>query len=70
MGKAKAEPIHKKGDNTNIEYNRPKSLLSHLYKLLTRMIANHFTIKLNLYQPVEEAAFRKVFYCRTKNNEI
>lgn len=51
--------IHKKGDNTNLENYRPISLLSHLYKLFTRIITNRITAKLDSYQPVEQAGFRK-----------
>lgn len=53
--------IHKKGDNTNIENYRPISLLSHLYKLLTKIITNRLTTKLDSYQPIEQAGFRKGF---------
>lgn len=53
--------IFKKGDNTNIENYRPISILSHLYKLLTKIITNRITNKLDFYQPVEQAGFRKHF---------
>lgn len=53
--------LFKKGDNTNIENYRPISLLSHLYKLLTKIITNRLTNKLDAYQPVEQAGFRKGF---------
>lgn len=53
--------LHKKGDTTNIENYRPISLLSHLYKLMMRIITNRLTKKLDFYQPVEQAGFRKGF---------
>ena len=53
--------IFKKGDNTNIENYRPISILSHLYKLLTKIITNRITNKLDFYQPVEQAGFRKQY---------
>lgn len=40
--------IHKKGDNTNIENCKPISLLSHLYRLLTRIITNRENRKIRL----------------------
>lgn len=51
--------LFKKGDNTSIENYRPISLLSHLYKLFTKIITNRLTSKLDFYQPVEQAGFRK-----------
>lgn len=51
--------LHKKGDITNIENYRPISLLTHLYKLLTKIITNRLTNKLDFYQPPEQAGFRK-----------
>ncbi|XP_050306271.1 uncharacterized protein LOC126743285 [Anthonomus grandis grandis] len=53
--------IFKIGDNTNIANYRPISLLSHLYKLLTKVLTNRLTNKLDFYQPVEQAGFRKKF---------
>lgn len=53
--------LFKKGDNSNIENYRPINLLSHMYKLLTRIITNRLTNKLDAYQPVEQAGFRKGF---------
>lgn len=53
--------LFKKGDNTNIENYRPVSLLSHLYKLLTKIITNRLTNKFGSYQPVEQAGFRRGF---------
>ena len=51
--------LFKKGDISNIENYRPISLLSQMYKLFTRTIANRLTNKLDSYQPVEQAGFRK-----------
>lgn len=52
--------LFKKGDVTNIENYRPISLLSQMYKMLTRIITNRLTNKLvDSYQPVEQAGFRK-----------
>lgn len=53
--------LFKKGDNGNIENYRPISLLSHMYKLLTRIITNRLTNKMDAYQPAEQAGFRKGF---------
>ena len=53
--------LYKKGDFTNIENYRPISLLSHLYKLFTRIINNRLSTKLDSYQPIEQAGFRKGF---------
>ncbi|KAM0735271.1 LINE-1 retrotransposable element ORF2 protein [Formica fusca] len=51
--------LFKKGDCTNMENYRPISLLSIFYKLLTKIITNRLSQRLDFYQPVEQAGFRK-----------
>ena len=51
--------LHKKGDIAQIQNYRPISLLSHIYKLFMRIITKRLTAKLDLYQPAEQAGFRK-----------
>lgn len=53
--------IPKKEDISKIENYRPISLLSHMYKLLTKIIVNRLTTKLDFYQPPEQAGFRRGF---------
>lgn len=53
--------LFKKGDRTNIENYRPISLLSVLYKLLSKIITNRLNNKFDFYQPVEQAGFRSSF---------
>lgn len=53
--------IHKKGDATDLENYRPISLLSHLYKLFTKIITTRLENKLDFYQPMEQGGFRKGF---------
>lgn len=50
--------MHKKGSTTNLQNYRPISLLTHLYKLFTKIITARLTNKLDLYQPKEQAGFR------------
>lgn len=51
--------LHKKGDITELENYRPISLLCHLYKLLTKIIAKRLEGKLDFYQSREQAGSRK-----------
>lgn len=53
--------LHKKGDMAELDNYRPISLLSHLYKLFTRIITSRLENKLDFYQPVEQAGFRAGF---------
>lgn len=56
---AKVILLLKKGDCTNMENYRPISLLSILYKLLTKIITNRLSQRLDFYQPIEQAGFRR-----------
>lgn len=50
--------MHKKGSIANLQNYRPISLLTHLYKLFTKIITARLTNKFDLYQPREQAGFR------------
>lgn len=50
--------LHKRGDRADTANYRPVSLLSHLYKFLTKIITIRLT-KLDFFQPTEQAGFRK-----------
>ncbi|XP_063542662.1 uncharacterized protein LOC134751210, partial [Cydia strobilella] len=49
----------KKGDNTLLKNYRPISLLSHVYKLFSRVITNRLARRFDDFQPPEQAGFRK-----------
>lgn len=53
--------IYKRRDQTKIEKKRPVSLQSHWYELFTGIINNRLAKKLEHYQLVEPAGFRKGF---------
>jgi hypothetical protein len=56
---AEIKILFKKGDCTDIGNYRPISLLSVLYKLLTSILTTRLNNKFELYQPKEQAGFRK-----------
>ena len=51
----------KKGDNARLKNYRPISLLSHVYKLFSRVITNRLARRFDDFQPPEQAGFRKGF---------
>lgn len=53
--------LYKKGNATDLENYRPISLLSTMYKLLSKIITSRLNNKFDLYQPVEQAGFRRGF---------
>ena len=58
---AKVIILHKKGDMRDIKNYRPISLLSHMYKLFTRVLQKRMETILDANQPREQAGFRKGF---------
>lgn len=58
---AKIILLHKKGDKAKIKNYRPISLLSHTYKIFTRIIQNRIKKDLDRHQPREQAGFRGGF---------
>lgn len=54
----------KYGDKANMENYRPMSLLLH-YKLLTNIITNRLSNKLDFFLPVKQAVFQKDLEQRT-----
>ncbi|XP_072048312.1 uncharacterized protein [Amphiura filiformis] len=55
---AKVILLYKKGEKTDIKTYRPISLLSHVYKIFTRIIQNRIKGVLDENQPREQAGFR------------
>ena len=53
--------LHKKGDKKKLKNYRPISLLPQAYKLLTKIIITRMENKLEQYQTIEQAGFRKNF---------
>ena len=56
---AKIILLYKKGDKADIKNYRPISLLSHAYKIFTRIIQNRIKHILDTNQPREQAGFRE-----------
>ena len=56
---AKIILLYKKGDKADIKNYRPISLLSHAYKIFTRIIQNRIKQILDTNQPREQAGFRE-----------
>lgn len=53
--------LYKKGDITNLSNYRSISLLSHIYKLFTKILTKRLSNKMDQYQPREQAGFRSGF---------
>ena len=58
---AKIILLHKKGDKTDIKNYRPISLLSHVYKIFTRILQTRMKRILDENQPREQAGFRSAY---------
>ena len=58
---AKVTTLHKKGDRKDIKNYRPISLISHMYKLFSRVLQKRLDTILDENQPRQQAAFRKGF---------
>ena len=58
---AKIILLYKKGDKADVKNYRPISLLSHLYKIFTKVIQNRIKDILDTNQPREQAGFRAGF---------
>ena len=58
---AKIILLYKKGDKTDIKNYRPISLLSHVYKIFTRILQTRIKEILDENQPREQAGFRSAY---------